>query len=225
MYLKTKETQDISQRRGGFKAKTAGSLPAAENFQRRNRPYLWNRQVFDFSDAPQKVKPLVPNSKGQEVKFLRYHPNWRINARFTAVVTAWLLTRPNVGRFSRPPSWSHSPRSPHPVSPKGALFAVLHRVLFPIIGFDITAILSPFLRFVKSAQPENCKFPRGKQEKPTRKMRMKGAATETLCFSQNNPKTRLPVSCFPAGKASYNGSTEKTKCRKGRKRLWRKKQF
>lgn len=141
-----------------------------------------------FSDAPQKVKPLVPNSKGQEVKFLRYHPNWRINARFTAVVTAWLLTRPNVGRFSRPPSWSHSPRSPHPVSPKGALFAVLHRVLFPIIGFDITAILSPFLRFVKSAQPENCKFPRGKQEKPTRKMRMKGAATETLCFSQNNPK-------------------------------------
>ncbi len=182
MYLKTKETQDISQRRGGFKAKTAGSLPAAENFQRRNRPYLWNRQVFDFSDAPQKVKPLVPNSKGQEVKFLRYHPNWRINARFTAVVTAWLLTRPNVGRFSRPPSWSHSPRSPHPVSPKGALFAVLHRVLFPIIGFDITAIL-------------------------------------------NNPKTRLPVSCFPAGKASYNGSTEKTKCRKGRKRQWRKKQF
>lgn len=225
MYLKTKETQDISQRRGGFKAKTAGSFPAAENFQRRNRPYLWNRQDFDFSDAPQKVKPLVPNSKGQEVKFLRYHPNWRINARFTAVVTAWLLTRPNVGRFSRPPSWSHSPRSPHPVSPKGALFAVLHRVLFPIIGFDITAILSPFLRFVKSAQPENCKFPRGKQEKPTRKMRMKGAATETLCFSQNNPKTRLPVSCFPAGKASYNGSTEKTKCRKGRKRQWRKKQF
>ena len=48
-------------------------------------------------------------------------------------------------------------------------------------------------------------------------MRMKGAATETLCFSQNNPKTRLPVSCFPAGKASYNGSTEKTKCRKGGK--------
>ena len=225
MYLKTKETQDISQRRGGFKAKTAGSLPAAEDFQRRNRPYLWNRQVFGFSDAPQKVKPLVPNSKGQEVKFLRYHPNWRINARFTAVVTAWLLTRPNVGRFSRPPSWSHSPRSPHPVSPKGALFAVLHRVLFPIIGFDITAILSHFLRFVKSAQPENCKFPRGKQEKPTRKMRMKGAATETLCFSQNNPKTRLPVSCFPAGEASYNGSTEKTKCRKGRKRQWRKKQF
>ena len=42
---------------------------------------------------------------------------------------------------------------------------------------------------------------------------MKGAATETLCFSQNNPKTRLPVSCFPAGKASYNGSTEKTKCK------------
>ena len=64
MYLKTKETQDISQRRGGFKAKTAGSLPAAENFQRRNRPYLWNRQVFDFSDAPQKVKPLAPLKQG-----------------------------------------------------------------------------------------------------------------------------------------------------------------
>jgi hypothetical protein len=64
VYLKTKETQDISQRRGGFKAKTAGSLPAAENFQRRNRPYLWNRQVFDFSDAPQKVKPLAPLKQG-----------------------------------------------------------------------------------------------------------------------------------------------------------------
>ena len=64
MYLKTKETQDISQRRGGFKAKTAGSLPTAENFQRRNRPYLWNRQVFDFSDAPQKVKPLAPLKQG-----------------------------------------------------------------------------------------------------------------------------------------------------------------
>ena len=64
MYLKTKETQDISQRRGGFKAKTAGSLPAAENFQRRSRPYLWNRQVFDFSDAPQKVKPLAPLKQG-----------------------------------------------------------------------------------------------------------------------------------------------------------------
>lgn len=224
MYLKTKETQDISQRRGGFKAKTAGSLPAAENFQRRNRPYLWNRQVFDFSDAPQKVKPLVPNSKGQGGQIPAVPPKLAHKRRFTAVVTAWLLTRPNVGDFPAA-LMEPSPRSPHPVSPKGALFAVLHRVLFPIIGFDITAILSPFLRFVKSAQPENCKFPRGKQEKPTRKMRMKGAATETLCFSQNNPKTRLPVSCFPAGKASYNGSTEKTKCRKGRKRQWRKKQF
>ena len=44
--------------------KTAGSLPAAENFQRRNRPYLWNRQVFDFSDTPQKVKPLAPLKQG-----------------------------------------------------------------------------------------------------------------------------------------------------------------
>lgn len=225
MYLKTKETQDISQRRGGFKAKTAGSLPAAEDFQRRNRPYLWNRQVFDFSDAPQKVKPLVPNSKGQEVKFLRYHPNWRINAHFTAVVTAWLLTRPNVGDFPARPHGAIRRAARTPSHRKGLSLPFCIGILFPIIGFDITAILSPFLRFVKSAQPENCKFPRGKQEKPTRKMRMKGAATETLCFSQNNPKTRLPVSCFPAGKASYNGSTEKTKCRKGRKRQWRKKQF
>lgn len=225
MYLKTKETQDISQRQGGVKAKTAGSLPAAENFQRRNRPYLWNRQVFDFSDTPQKVKPLAPLKQGTRGQIPAVPPKLAHKRPLYSRSYGLASNAAKRRRFSRPPSWSHSPRSPHPVSPKGALFAVLHRVLFPIIGFDITAILSPFLRFVKSAQPENCKFPRGKQEKPTKKMRMKGAATETLCFSQNNPKTRLPVSCFPAGKASYNGSTEKTKCRKGRKRQWRKKQF
>lgn len=193
MYVGSAAYLKISRIAEGFKLKTR-----SENL------YSIAAFTFLFQNIKEyKRNPLRPYSKGQEAEFLRYHPNWRI-------APARGLNAANVGRFSRPPSWSHSPCCARSVPTAGSSLCRLVTGTLSNHQFIYTAILCPFPPFVKSkARP-------GRPAPPGRKVcavftaisrRSETPATRTADKPQNIQKNSLRNSRFPARPAPYNERT------------------